>query len=72
MAKSQKIMLRIKKSLLFIALGVIFAQGAILLTPKNASAKAKEECLDNNGSCRPMSGYICGLNGQNYPDKAYQ
>lgn len=71
--KYSNTMLRTKKTLLFIALGVMFAQGVILLTPKVASAAEDQiESIDGgNGACYPVNDHICGLNGQNYPDKAY-
>lgn len=62
-------MLRTKKTLLFIALGAMFAQAAILLTPKTASAV---EATKENGSCYPAKSHICGLNGHNYNEKSYQ
>ncbi|NTE05535.1 hypothetical protein G6M26_25650 [Agrobacterium tumefaciens] len=63
-------MLRTKKTLLFVALGAMFAQTAILLTPETAKADVGSE--KENGSCYPAKGHICGLNGHNYNDKSYQ
>ena len=47
----------------------MFAQAAILLTPKTASAV---EATKENGSCYPAKSHICGLNGHNYNEKSYQ
>ncbi|WP_039477444.1 hypothetical protein [Pedobacter kyungheensis] len=67
-------MLRTKKTLLFVALGAMFAQAAILVTPKTASATELESEIvaPENGSCYPAKSHICGLNGHNYNDKSYQ
>lgn len=47
----------------------MFAQTAILLIPKTATAREMEK---ENGSCYPAKSHICGLNGHNYNDKSYQ
>jgi len=64
-------MLRTKKTLLFIALGVISAQVAILLTPKTVSAKTElGRSEGSKESCVPKPGYICSYQGHAYANYA--
>ncbi|HET9056674.1 MAG TPA: hypothetical protein VFN30_07495 [Chitinophagaceae bacterium] len=63
---TQSFVQRAKKAVAALALGLILAQGLVLISTK-ASASVPPE----NGSCAPATSYVCGLNGTNYEDKLY-
>jgi hypothetical protein len=64
---------KIFKSFGVVALGIFIALLATVLP-----AQAQDGDLENpgegggDGTCAPLSGYVCGLNGQNYVDKYLQ
>jgi hypothetical protein len=39
--------------------------------PLGASESCASEEIIGDGSCGPCTGWVCGLNGQNYDDKKY-
>lgn len=68
-------MLQFKKIAPSIVLGLIFTQGAIMLVPNEVKAQSGGEELSagsDNGTCFYRKKDICGLDGHNYPDHAYQ
>jgi hypothetical protein len=62
---------KIFKSLGIVALGIVIAQLATVL-PAQAQAGTLEPPGTGDGTCAPLTGYVCGLNGQNYSDKYLQ
>jgi len=45
--------------------------GAPAIAWRDACAASVSVAALVDGSCAPKTGWICGLNGQNYPDKRY-
>jgi hypothetical protein len=57
-----------KKAILFIVVIAVFTCSAVLFRAHQANAQGG---LGGNGSCGPLTNWICGLNGINYNNKIY-
>lgn len=58
---------KMKRKVLLFAMGLMFAQGALMLTAKEANATQAA----TDGNCFYEETTVCGMNGQNFPDKVF-
>jgi hypothetical protein len=60
---------KIFKSFSVIALGIFIALLATVLPAQAQDGDLENPGEGGDGTCAPWTGYVCGLNGQNYVDK---
>ena len=63
---------KIFKSLGVVAVGIFIALLATVLPAQAQGSLENPGEGGGDGTCAPCTGYVCGLNGQNYVDKYLQ